>query len=133
MKLNQRKQSKYNEEENIEEGKQLHVFCHRAAVSAILGKCNKACKRRNEGTRTADVDTEEQRFPDIGESRQQDSRRDVAYDLTRSDADEQRIYLHKTAQQLAYSRYTRHIAREDEECGECAEQRIIHGFQCLAV
>ena len=78
----------------IDDRKQLYIFARVSGISFLeLAEGNKACKRGDECTRTADVNAHKKLTVVIGELRKQDSCRDVADELTRKRADEKRIFL----------------------------------------
>jgi len=128
------KRCKDPEECKIEDGKLHDIRCAFAGVMLhVFTEGDKARKRRDKRSRTADVHAHKKLSVVLRELRQQNSRGNVADDLARHHAEKKCALFKKDGEKVAYDADARHISRKDKEEYKCEKEGIIHHLECLAV
>lgn len=102
-------------------------------MRAILAEGDQGRQGRDQRACAADIDAKQQRGIVGGELREQDCRGHVTDDLAGKHREHQRVFLQKSAHQIANSRNARHVARKDKEAEERAQQTVIHLTECFAI
>ena len=118
----------------IEQGKLKDIASRFVRIVAdVLTEGDKACKRRDERTDSADIDADKKLPIIISELGEQDSGRHVAYKLTGHDAEDQSTFFKERREKVAHDVDPCHISREDKEENEGQQKTVIDVLQGFSV
>ena len=122
-----RKYEQNCEKREIESREEPEIIAFfRGIVADIFPKRDETGERRDERTRTADIDAEQKTAIVGRKAGEQNGGRNVADDLTGERADHERVLFEQGTQKSANRFHARKVACKNEEANERKEQSVVH-------
>jgi len=130
----QHKAGEQKEKAEVESGKFADIPSGLAGIVAdVFPECDQAGKGCNEGSHTADVDTEEKIRVILCKLGEKNGGRNIADELAGQDADKKRALVKQYGKEIPDDVDPCHIAGENKEKYKSEKEGVVHHFQRLAV